>query len=308
MNNVSVIIPTHNRPHLLLLALQSIEEQKEKPDEVIVVMDGEDEETERFLNSYTSYTSENFAFRHIKIPESQGACYARNLGASKAEGDILMFLDDDDTWEPEKIQEQLKQFELNNDVGLVYSGKLVVYNTNRKKVIRKIPAKVKGNLYPKIFEDNYIGTTSSVAIKKDVFNKAGGFDENLPAMQDYDLWIRCCEWTKVAHDNQYNVRYTIAKNASNQISGKSENHHRALTYLFEKYREVLESKSSTLQRRFRSSRFLHLSKAVHRNNYLYSLKYSLKSIYYYPNIKAVALFLPPFLLAFISLFQPGRGK
>lgn len=303
MNNVSVIIPTHNRPHLLLLALQSIEEQTEKPDEVMVVMDGEDRETERFLNEYNS---EHFTFQYMKIPESKGACFARNLGADNAAGDILMFLDDDDTWEPGKISSQLQQFQSDQQVGLVYSGKLVVYNTNRNKVIRKIPATVEGNLYPKIFEDNYIGTTSSVAVKKEIFQDAGGFDNNLPAMQDYDLWIRCCKRTKVAHDNQYNVRYTIAKNAANQISGKSENHHRALTYLFKKYREVLEEKSSTLQRRFKSSRFLHLSKAVHRNNYFYSLKYSLRSIYYYPNIKAVALFLPPFLLAFISLFQPGR--
>ncbi len=303
MNNVSVIIPTHNRPQLLLLALQSIEEQTEKPDEVMVVMDGEDRQTERFLNEYNS---EHFTYRYLKIPKSKGACYARNLGAENASGNILMFLDDDDTWEPEKIKSQLQQFKLNEQVGLVYSGKLVVYNTNRQKVIRRIPATVKGNLYPKIFEDNYIGTTSSVAVKKDVFQQAGGFDNNLPAMQDYDLWIRCCERTQVAHDNQYNVRYTIAKNAANQISGKSENHHRALNYLFKKYREVLEGKSSILQRRFKSSRFLHLAKAVHRNNYFYSLKYSLKSLFYYPNIKAVALLLPPFLLSVVSLFQPGR--
>jgi glycosyltransferase involved in cell wall biosynthesis len=305
MNNVSVIIPTHNRPHLLLLTLQSIEEQKEKPDEVIVVMDGENEATNSFLKGYRS---NDFTFHYVKIPESKGACYARNLGASKAAGDILMFLDDDDTWEPSKIQSQVKQFQLSDDVGLVYSGKLVVYNTNRKKVIRKIPAAVKGNLYPKIFEDNYIGTTSSVAIKKDIFVQAGGFDTNLPAMQDYDLWIRCCKLTKVAHDNEYNVRYTISKNASNQISGKSENHHRALSYLFDKYGDVLEGKEDTLKNRFKSSRFLHLAKAVHRNSYISSLKYSLKSFYYYPNIKAVALFFPPFLLEYISFFQIDKRK
>lgn len=305
MNNVSVIIPTHNRPHLLLSTLRSIEEQREKPDEVIVVMDGENKETENFLKNYkTDY----FNFQFVKTPESRGACFARNLGASKASGDILMFLDDDDTWESRKIQSQLNQFKRNSDVGLVYSGKLVVYNINRNKIIRKIPATVEGYLYPKIFEDNYIGTTSSVAIKNDIFVQAGGFDTNLPAMQDYDLWIRCCKLTKVAHDNDFNVRYTISKNATNQISGKSENHHRALSYLFEKYRDVLESQDSSLQNRFKSSRFLHLAKAVHRNSYLSSLKYSLKSFYYYPNIKAVALFFPPFLLEYISFFQIYKRK
>lgn len=96
MNNISVIIPTHNRPHLLLQALQSIEEQVEKPDEVIVVMDGENEETEKFLSSYKT---NHFAFQYMKVPNSKGACFARNLGADKASGTILMFLDDDDTWE-----------------------------------------------------------------------------------------------------------------------------------------------------------------------------------------------------------------
>ncbi|CAG9621413.1 glycosyltransferase family 2 protein [Sutcliffiella rhizosphaerae] len=305
MNNISVIIPTHNRPHLLLLALKSIEEQLEKPDEVIVVMYGVNEETEQFLSQYKS---NHFSFKFIKISQSKGACYARNLGASKASGDILMFLDDDDTWENRKIQSQIKQFNLDPEVGLVYSGKLVVYNTNRKKVIRKIPAILKGDLYPKIFEDNYIGTTSSVAIKKEIFKRAGGFDENLPAMQDYDLWIRCCKLTKISHDNEYNVRYTVAKNADNQISGKSENHHRALSYLFKKYGEVLEQKDISLQKKFKSSRFLHLSKAVHRNSYVYSLRYSLKSFYYNPNIKAMALFLPPTLLALITIFQPANRK
>ncbi|MGD6831743.1 glycosyltransferase family A protein [Sutcliffiella halmapala] len=299
MYQMSVIIPTHNRPNLLLLALKSINEQTVKPDEVIVVIDGENKRTELFLESFQS----PYKIITVKIEKSRGACYARNLGATRASGNILMFLDDDDNWEPDKIKDQLMVFTENPDVGLVYSGKLVVYNTNRNKVIRKIPAIASGNLYPKILEDNYIGTTSSVALKKSVFEKAGGFDDNLPAMQDYDLWIRCCRITKVAHDNKYNVRYTISKKANTQISGRSENHHKALKYLFEKYNEILKGNENHLKRRFMSSRFLHCSKAVHRTSYFYSLKFTCKSFYYYPNVKAVALLLPPFLLKYVSVLQ-----
>ncbi|WP_223701279.1 glycosyltransferase family 2 protein [Sutcliffiella deserti] len=304
MYKVSVIIPTHNRPNLLLLALQSIDKQYVKPDEVIVVIDGENEETERFLNGFQC----TYNLTVKKIKESKGACYARNLGAEAASGDLLMFLDDDDLWEPKKIKSQLEIFNQQPEVGLVYTGKLVVYNTNRQKVIRRIPAKVSGDLFPKILEDNYIGTTSSVALKKSVFVEAGGFDNNLPTMQDYDLWIRCCKISKVAHDKEYNIKYTISKNASSQISGRSENHHRALKYLFKKYGTILDENERHLKRRFKSSRFLHCSKAVHRTSYFYSLKYSWKSFFHYPNVKAAALFLPPFLLRYVSFFDNIKRK
>ncbi|WP_417898875.1 glycosyltransferase family A protein [Bacillus haimaensis] len=303
MNKVSVIIPTHDRAELLLQSLESINEQIVRPSEVIVVIDGANEKTERLLQGFKS---KDYQLRVCKIENSKGACYARNLGAGHATGSILMFLDDDDTWEPDKIRSQLDVFDKNPEIGLVYSGKLVVYNTNRKKVVRKIPAIRSGNLYPSIFEDNHIGTTSSVALKKEVFEKAGGFDENLLAMQDYDLWIRCCKYTNIAHDNKYNVRYTIAKNAQNQISGKSENHHQALRYLFGKYKDTLEAFDDKYKKRFKSSRFLYLSKAVHRTRYIYSLKYSFKSFYYYPNAKAVAYLLPPFLLEIISVLPLKR--
>lgn len=297
---VTVIIPTHNRPLLLLLALQSINDQIVKPHEVIVINDGSDKETIRMVENFKA---DGFRLKIENTTESKGACYARNLGVSRSESDILMFLDDDDTWEPNKIKDQLKVFNENPQVGLVYSGKLVVNDTDRSHVVRRIPAIVEGDLYPKILEDNYIGTTSSVALKKDIFERAGGFDRNLPAMQDYDLWIRCCQLTKVAHDQAFNVRYTITEKPENQISGKSDNHKSAVRYLLQKYEDELKKYGIKINLKFKSSRFLHLSKAVHRTNYLYSLKYSLKSLRYFPNMKAIALMFPPMILSVLSSYS-----
>src|SRR5699024_3402807 len=104
-----------------------------------------------------------------RFEKSKGACAARNRGVEMSRGDIIMFLDDDDTWEPTKIENQLQVFQKYPDVGLVYSGRRVVLENNRKKVLYNIQPKNEGNLYPEIFKKNMIGTTSSVALKKDLF-------------------------------------------------------------------------------------------------------------------------------------------
>src|SRR5690606_7415178 len=124
-----------------------------------------------------------------------------------SKGNILMFLDDDDTWERDKILEQVSCLEKDPEAALVYSGRIMVYDTDRSKELYRVAAVKSGNLYPEILKKNIIGTTSSVAIKKDVFFEAGRFDEKFPAMQDYDLWIRTCQLAPVIGDGKFNVRY-----------------------------------------------------------------------------------------------------
>ncbi|WP_051865625.1 glycosyltransferase family 2 protein [Metabacillus indicus] len=296
---VSVIIPTHKRAKALFEALTSINRQTIKPHEVIVINDGGDRKTIQMLERFKP---DSYALHLKEQVPAKGACTARNLGAALSSGDILMFLDDDDTWEPEKIEQQLITFKQSADIGLVYSGKLVVKDTNRNKITRVILPQKRGRLYPDIFFDNLIGTTSSVSIKKELFEKTGGFDVNLPAMQDYDLWIRCCKHAVIEHDRGCYVRYTIADDPNHQISGNSDHHKRAVSYLFEKYEKELTVLGPDVKRRFCSSRYMHLSKAVHRKSYGESLKYSVKSFLYYPNLRAAALFLHPKTLNLLNKF------
>ncbi len=297
MKQVSVIIPTHKRPEALLDALTSINMQTVKPLEVIVVNDGGYQQT---IQALKTFQPEGFALLLENVSEAKGACLARNLGAASAKGEILMFLDDDDTWEPGKVRSQLMKFEESEEIGLVYSGKLVVNDSDREKVIRVILPEKRGRLYPEIYFDNLLGTTSSVAIKKELFEKVGGFDVNLPAMQDYDLWIRCSKHTFIEHDDACHVRYTIADNPNHQISGKSDNHKKAVSYLMKKYKSELNTLGRKVKKRFCSSRYMHLSKAVHRRSYGESLKYSIKSFWYRPNWRAAALFLPPMALNLVN--------
>ena len=99
---VSVVIPTRNRPKLVLRALQSVLAQTLRDIEVIVVVDGPDEITSRALNEIV-----DSRLRVEVLPTHLGFSIIRNAGVSVARGDWVAFLDDDDEWLPDKLHLQL---------------------------------------------------------------------------------------------------------------------------------------------------------------------------------------------------------
>ncbi len=101
-NRVAVVIPTRNRPQLVIRAVRSAQVQTHQVEEIIVVIDGEDDATVEALRAF-----DDRRVRVIVLPESGGSNNARNIGAASATSDWLAFLDDDDEWMPQKIQRQL---------------------------------------------------------------------------------------------------------------------------------------------------------------------------------------------------------
>jgi glycosyltransferase involved in cell wall biosynthesis len=99
--SVSVVVPTVNRPALLLFALDSIARQTCRPYEVIVVVDGPDDETlNRVRQAHPSV-------RLLQLKAPSGSAVARNYGAQNAQGAWIAYLDDDDQWLPRKLELQL---------------------------------------------------------------------------------------------------------------------------------------------------------------------------------------------------------
>ena len=232
MNNlVSIIITTYNRVALLKRALVSVEQQSYANIEIIIVDGSTNNESELFCKNKQQY--------HYIRTESQHPNVLRNIGIKSANGNLLAFLDDDDTWEKSKIEKQVQVFK-KNDVALCYTGKNIIGKDNNKiKYSYKKPKF--DSLLNAIMWDNFIGTTSSIMINKKIISVIGKFDEQLPALQDYDLCIRICEKFNVLGINQALVNYYY--NYSNkQISEMNHNFKLASQLINNKYSYLKNNK------------------------------------------------------------------
>ena len=100
---VSAVIPTRNRPELVLRAVKSVAAQTYRNLEIVVVIDGPDPATEVALRAFGDPR-----LRVLALAESRGGSDARNAGIATAKGQWVAFLDDDDEWVPEKLALQLQ--------------------------------------------------------------------------------------------------------------------------------------------------------------------------------------------------------
>ena len=98
---VSVVIPTKNRPQLVVRAVRSVLAQTLEAIEAIVVIDGSDKTTEDNLRRL-----DDPRVKTIMLPVSVGVASARNAGVGQARADWVAFLDDDDEWLPQKLEVQ----------------------------------------------------------------------------------------------------------------------------------------------------------------------------------------------------------
>ncbi|RMG91174.1 MAG: glycosyltransferase [Candidatus Dadabacteria bacterium] len=183
MPNVSVVIPTHDRLGLVDEAVASVLEQTFPDLELVVVDDGS-----------TDGTAEHLAARfsdprlRIVVQENRGASAARNRGAAETSGEWLAFLDSDDRWLPRKLERQLEALAAHPDHPAAYTEE-IWYRNGRWANPRKIHAKYSGWIFERCLPLCII-SPSSILMRREVFEALGGFDESLPACEDYDLWLR----------------------------------------------------------------------------------------------------------------------
>jgi len=100
---ISAVIPTRNRPKLVVNAVKSVFAQTFPVLEAVVVIDGPDEHTEQALKAM-----DDPRIRIVALKENVGGSEARNLGVQAARGNWIGLLDDDDTWLPDKIAMQVE--------------------------------------------------------------------------------------------------------------------------------------------------------------------------------------------------------
>jgi glycosyltransferase involved in cell wall biosynthesis len=187
--NVTTIIPVRNRAKLILRAIKSVLSQTYSSDQIIVVNDASTDDTG---NIVSNLAKEMPSVELINLQKNVGAAEARNIGIRHAKFDLVAFLDSDDVWYPTKLEKQVNEFRVDENVVAVFSGSRVIYS-DRSFSHTPSPEITLADLY----YSNKLSTTSSAVILKRALMEVGAFDPTLPSCQDWDLFIRLAEIGKI---------------------------------------------------------------------------------------------------------------
>ena len=194
----SIIIPLYNKAPYIAKALRSVAEQTYKEFELIVIDDGStDESIEKLRDTSYELREKNLDFyTKVKIIEqqNQGVSVTRNNGVKLAKYDYIAFLDADDWWEPTFLEEMKALVDEFPDAGIYSSSYFKVKNGNLIKAnigVEKDFLKGEINYLQVYAKTMYMPITSiTVVLKKEVFEKTGGFNSMLKFGEDFDLWLR----------------------------------------------------------------------------------------------------------------------
>ncbi len=213
---VSVIIPTYNRARHLDKALSSVAKQTKLPQQVIVIDDGSTDDTAILLK-------QKYPGVHYIYQQNSGVSAARNAGIRHlidqhiSDSHWVALLDSDDEWLPNKLERQLEFWSNKPQHRLIHCDEIWIRNGRRVNPMKK-HQKHGGQIFHHCLPLCAI-SPSAVLIQLGLLKETGLFDEDLPACEDYDLWLRICHREPVlflneqlvikqgGHDDQLSKKY-----------------------------------------------------------------------------------------------------
>ncbi|MBI4811559.1 MAG: glycosyltransferase family 2 protein [Ignavibacteriales bacterium] len=235
---VSIVIPAYNTASFIGRALKGVLSQTYQNFEVIIV---DDCSTDNLAGVLSTFNDKRIHVYHHAV--NRGGSAARNTGISHTKGEYVAFLDSDDEWLPTKLEKQLKVFQSSSsEVGMVYTGWRWIKGKDGIIIQYKIPAH-RGNLHQLSLSGDCIGSMSTPLIKTVLLHTIGGFDEKLPARQDWDLWLRLSKICMFDFVHEVLVNYYVHPES---ISGKNLNKIRGTEIVIEKYHDEFKSMPSAL--------------------------------------------------------------
>lgn len=219
---VSVVIPVYNAEKYLEETLASVLAQTYPHIEIIAVDDGSKDRSIQILEQYPDRI-------RVVRQANAGAAVARNRGVQEATGKWIAFLDADDLWTPDKIQRQLDASR-----GYVWShtDSVFIGGVNDGRKDSDFTDKHQGHILEQLICSNFIGT-STLMIQRQVFLDAGGFDESLRSIQDWELWIRIARQHPIGYVDAPLMKYRVhAVSASRSTRKTLPNHLKVIEKVF----------------------------------------------------------------------------
>lgn len=222
--DISVVIPAYNAEKFIRRSLDSVISQIYSPVQIIVVNDGSSDRTASIIEEYENVVLIN--------QENSGVSNARNSGIEKAKGHWIAFLDADDQWESEHLQNAVEQLRKNPDCKWYSDGHLIKEDGSEKLIKRCLPNVdsndfVVRDYFLAIPPKAYFGP-STIVVKKECFNHIGLFDEKFIVGEDRDMLFRLAlQYPNVAY--HVSIGATMWARRDSLSRGTKRNHSETLT-------------------------------------------------------------------------------
>jgi glycosyltransferase involved in cell wall biosynthesis len=188
---ISVVIPAYNRERTIAKAIRSVQHQTYTQWEGIVVDDGSTDATASVVDNIIKKDNR---IRLIRHSANRGAQAARNTGIRAAKGTWISFLDSDDEWLPHSLKVRLdKAVECN--AAVVHSGGYIIMNGQKLEPYRV--SQPSGRVY-KTLLTNEKPMFPTLLVKKKALERIGYLDEKVPALQEWDTYIRLAKYFSFA--------------------------------------------------------------------------------------------------------------
>ncbi len=203
---ISVVIPCYNAEKLILGTLDSVASQSWPNLQIVVVDDGSTDKSTEFIAQHPSKPT-------IIRQRNAGVAAARNAGIRAADGDLVAFLDADDYWLSGKLAAQYDVLSANPDARLCYTAwaewpsEDPVPNPQFLASLERRAARPgafsgpSGWIYAQLLLECKVWT-STVLVARVLLEELGGFDQNLTIGEDYDLWLRASQTTRILRVNK----------------------------------------------------------------------------------------------------------
>lgn len=234
---VSVIIPAHNAESSIRTGLEDVLRQSVGDLEVIVIDDGSSDGTSIVARDTLSGGAGTTPWKILRL-DGCGAAGARNHGIRAARGEFVAFLDDDDRWEPRKLELCLAKLEEERLDLVCHSERWIKANGSSRLRVYSDLFDPRVDPLVSLMRNNPF-STSAVVVRRERLMEAGLFDETLPSAEDYDLWIRLVMLPRFRVDfiDEPLGEYAVREGSE---SSKIDRRHDALVTIGRRYRRELQ--------------------------------------------------------------------
>lgn len=199
---VSVVIPTYNMGHYLPQAVQSVLGQSYTNVQVQIIDDGSTDDTPTVVRQWDGHPRVR-----VHRQTNGGLSHARNQGIALSRGPFVALLDADDIWLPEKLARQMPLFPGRPEVGVVYSD--YERMDGEAHPLPRGPTRMhRGRISGRLLIENFVPASSAV-VRRECFERYGGFDVALRTGEDYEMWLRLSAHYQFDFVAQPLMRYRI---------------------------------------------------------------------------------------------------